>query len=61
MEKINLYVMEDVLSPTPAIKQCRDGEEKFKYATELANRLKENAVLVNSDEMGETFRIEFTE
>ena len=61
MEKINLYVMEDVLSPTPAIKQCRDGEEKFKFATELANRLKENAVLVNSDEMGETFRIEFTE
>lgn len=58
-KKINLYVLEEVLLPTDEIKQCRYGEEKFDMATELAARLKSNAVLVDSNDSGDTFQIKF--
>ena len=45
--------------PTDEIKQCRYGEEKFDMATELAARLKSNAVLVDSNDSGDTFQIKF--
>lgn len=60
-KKISLYVLDEVLSPTPDIKQCRNGEEKFKSATELATRLKPNAVLVDSNSSSETFQIKLTD
>lgn len=60
-EKINLYVLEDVLSPTPDIKQCREGEEKFDAAVELANRLKPNAELIDSNSLGDTYQIKLAD
>jgi len=56
-----LFVMDDVLSPSPQIKSCRSGEEKFEAATKLAERLKSQAVLVDSGVFGETFQIKLTE
>jgi len=52
-----LFVMDDVLSPSPQIKSCRSGEEKFEAATALADRLKSHAVLVDSGTLGKTFQI----
>ena len=56
-----LFVMDDVLSPSPQIKSCRSGEEKFEAATKLAERLKSQAVLVDSGVFGETFQIKLAE
>lgn len=56
-----LFVMDDVLSPSPQIKSCKSGEEKFDAATELANRLEANAVLVDSGAFGKTFQIKRAE
>ena len=53
-----LFVMGDVLSPTNEIIECRDGEQKFKAATELAKRLIDQSVLVNDHSYGKTFQIE---
>ena len=58
-EKTRLYTLGDVLSPTPDIKQCRLGDEKFNAAMKLADRLKENAVLVDESDSGDTFQIIF--
>ena len=58
-EKIRLYTLGNVLSPTPDIKQCRLGDVKFDAAMILAERLKENAVLVDSRDSGDTFQIKF--
>jgi len=44
-EQHRLFVLDDVLTPSPQIKSCRYGEEKYSAALELASRLKENAVL----------------
>ena len=60
-KEINLYVLDDVLSPTEDIKQCRNGEEKFEAATKLATRLEANAVLVDSNRSGETFQIKLAQ
>ena len=56
-DKFRLFVLDDVLSPPEEIKSCRSGEAKFEAATELADRISENAVLVNSDDFGSTFQI----
>ena len=60
-KNINLYALGDSLSPTPDIKQCRNGEEKFEVATRLAARLKPNAVVVDSNSSGDTFQITFSD
>jgi hypothetical protein len=56
-----LFVMDDVLSPSPQIKSCRSGEGKFEAATELADRLEARAVLVDSGTFGKTFQIKQAE
>jgi len=56
-DKFKLFVMDDVLSPPTEIKACRLGEAKFDAALNLANRLTENAVLINSGVLGQTFEI----
>ena len=56
-EQHRLFVMDDVLFPSPQIKSCRSGEEKFEAATALADRLKAHAVLVDSGTLGKTFQI----
>lgn len=56
-DKFRLFVMDDVLSPPEEIKSCRYGEERYEAALKLANRLKANAVLANSDEFGKSFEI----
>ena len=56
-----LFVMDDVLSPSPQIKSCRSGEEKFDAAMKLADRIKAHAVLVNSGTFGETYQIKRVE
>lgn len=56
-EQHRLFVLDDVLTPSPQIKSCRYGEEKYSAALELASRLKENAVLVDSGKFGETYQI----
>ena len=61
--KLRLFVLEDVLSPDPDIKQCRNGEMRFAAAQKLADRLKAEgqAVLVDSNDFGETYQIRFDE
>jgi len=56
-EEHRLFALDDVLTPSPEIKSCRYGEAKYAAAEELANRLKENAILVNSGTFGDTYQI----
>ena len=43
-----LFTLDSVLTPSPQISSCRSGEEKYAAAIILAERLKKNAVMVNS-------------
>ncbi len=56
-----LYVLDDVLTPPPEIKSCRSGQEKFDAAMALADRIKANAVLVDSGTFGKTYQIKFAD
>ncbi len=56
-----LFVLGDVLAPSEQIRSCRLGEEKYAAATGLANRLRKNAVLVNSGKFGDTYQIKQSE
>ena len=52
-----LFVLDDVLSPDPQIKQCRKGLKKYDSAVKLADRLKEKVVLVNEGRFGKTYQV----
>ena len=52
-----LFVMESTLTPSPQFKACRDGEAKYAAAVKFADKLKEHAVLVNSNQFGKTYEI----
>ena len=52
-----LFVMDSTLDPSPQIRSCRYGEEKYAAAIMLADQLKEHAVLVSSDDFGKTYEI----
>lgn len=56
-----LFVMDDLLSPDPDIRQCRDGEVKFAAAQKLADRLRAEgrAILMDANEFGEVYQIRF--
>ena len=52
-----LFVLDNVLSPGPQIKECRNGLEKYESAVKLADRLKENVVLVDEGRFGKTYQV----
>lgn len=52
-----LYVLDDVLTPDPAIRNCRYGDKKLRTATRLAERLKGKATLVNEGIFGSTWQV----
>ena len=56
-----LYVLDDVISPSAGIKQCRSGEEKYAAAKTLGKRLVEKAVLVDASDFGKVYEIRFSE
>jgi len=58
-EKTRVFTLGEVLSPTPDIKQCRLGEDKFNAARKLADLLKKNAVRVDESDSGDTYQIKF--
>ena len=58
--EFRLFVLDDVISPTTDIKQCRGGEEKFAAAEALGKRLVEQAELVDENEFGKVYEIRFT-
>ena len=60
-DKFRLFVMDDVLSPPTEIKSCRYGEARFEAAVGLANRIQQDAVLVNSGVFGKTYQIKPSE
>ena len=59
--ELRLFALDDFLAPSPEIKSCRYGEAKFAAAENLANRLKDDAVLVNSGTFGATYQIKKSE
>ena len=58
--KFRLFVLDDIISPTTDIKQCRSGEEKFAAAEALGKRLVDKAELVDSNQFGEVYEIRFS-
>ena len=56
-----LFVLDDIISPAPDIKQCRSGEEKFAAAEALGKRLVGKAELVDTSDFGKVFEIRFSE
>ena len=60
-DRFRLFVMNDVLSPPTEIKSCRYGEARFEAAVGLANRIQQDAVLVNSGVFGKTYQIKPSE
>lgn len=53
-----LFVLDDVLSPDPAIENCRYGREKMKSATRLAERLMGRTTLVDTGVFGKTYQVD---
>ena len=58
--KFRLFVLDDIISPTADIKQCRSGEEKFAAAEALGKRLLDRAELVDENAFGKVYEIRFT-
>lgn len=54
-----LFVLDDIISPSADIKQCRSGEEKFAAAEALSKRLQDKAQLVDKNEFGKVYEIRF--
>ena len=52
-----LYVLEDVLAPDPAIKNCRYGQHRYDIAVQLAERLVGSSQLVNEGLFGKTYEV----
>ena len=52
-----LFVLDSTLDPSPQIRSCRQGEEKYIAAKKLAAHLKDHVVLLNSDEFGKTYEV----
>ena len=55
--KFRLFVLDDIISPSSDIKQCRGGEEKFVAAERLGKRLSEKAALVDASDFGKVYEI----
>ncbi len=58
--EFRLFVLDDIISPTPDIKQCRSGEEKFAAAEALGKRLVDKAELVDASAFGKVYEIRFS-
>jgi hypothetical protein len=59
--KFRLFVLDDIISPTTDIKQCRSGEEKFAAAEALGKRLFDLAELVDENDFGKVYEIRFSD
>ncbi len=57
--KFRLFVLDDIISPSADIKQCRSGEEKFAAAEALGKRLVDVAELVDTNDFGKVYEIRF--
>ena len=58
-DRFRLFVLDDIISPTADIKQCRSGEQKFAAAEALGKRLADKAKLMDENDFGKVYEIRF--